>query len=1373
MERFVLYDELATSRRVAVFKGRQKRSLEWCAVKRYDIGEDPAPLAHSVAVLRSIASPNVLRLLGWYTTARHSWLVVEFCGGGSLEQVLCEDGPLPEQSVRLFAVDVLSGLAAAHAAGVFLRVIRPCGLLLDEHGNVKISEVAWAVAEGSATRPAALLPAAAYVAPELLRAAGSAGLSGDWVPALGAAADLWSFGCLLVRMATGLLRDGDGAAPADSPGACARGVAAAVDAVRAAAAGAGGTPQLRLSAAFADLVARLLSPDPAARPSWTQLTQHAWWAGPGGGAPASLSGSATPQDGAPPSVLPGALLQVAETLTQTWARRNAGAAAALAQPLSPVLAAPVDSTDTAPRAEGSVPPETAFCGSAEARAPPLPAYAPSVASTGAASGPLPPRQSVPAPPVPVPAIAASRAGLAPVAPVLSAPAPQSGVIVVPPPPLPQPPLSLAAPLADADFSALSQSIISAVDETVAVASVLVVAPTSEGGLAAVSAVSSPPPTAKSAGAPVQLPPLLRPQPAEAVLPAPVVRAIAAFLHPGLHMWRPLPPLQSVLGRPATLEVADAAPSDAVAARSRVASDLASIIVSGHAAQAATLVALVTKAASSAPLCDAAATAPAISVLLRLVQRSRSAHVRALGAELCATVFNRCSSLTLSGGEAVSYARALVASVFMDTRKHRRGAPTSVDGGPPVALSCQRWTALAAAEFLFCAVAQFSDGPSAGEPASVASSPGVAHTLVSTVSDFVSRAAASSDPVVSLVAIVCCANVAAISPPSTPSGGDWLFGGEKAGAAGLACALRLLTDLPVLAAEVGDHAAPLALLACAGVVQRACCCGSPARVLEGVAALARSALSPSGRWWSGSSARLGGINAALAAPLIIVLLSYAQGDAAVAMRSAAAGLVDAMVAAGEGGIPAVISAVHEAHTADSCPVWTRGLALLVAVTCLRTSDAAADVGRVAGYCSALPFLASELSDEVSAVCIGALCGALSNALLPRDAARAPASLAAALQGASALYAAAADQAGFSLVGGDFCKVLVAGAHASLVEEACEEVGLLQGLGEPPATARWLNLATAVLCDFVIDAGSAQPVSAPIDGGANARRPDSASRVSRALADLVPAAALSALVGCAAAAVNVSSGPASPLQPAGASSTASAFGQFFGCYCRCFPSAAGDALVTWTPASAALFLAAHGSSAELSAALGDLLSAAAGTSAESAMPRALASAPPARLLAALAHLVPLAASRAAGVRWLRGILACARAAPRFASALASPAPAEGGGGGLSLAEELGDIVAAAAERHPPRADPRDDGAQPRSPSPGHEANAVPAESGVDEFSGEGGAAADAPRPPATGPARETARPQRCTSLGAVAGVAAELRRLLLAPKPPLAGDFSAVH
>lgn len=53
---------------------------------------------------------NIIRFHDWYETRNNLWLILEYCTGGDLETILKQDGHLPETSVRIFGLDVMSGL---------------------------------------------------------------------------------------------------------------------------------------------------------------------------------------------------------------------------------------------------------------------------------------------------------------------------------------------------------------------------------------------------------------------------------------------------------------------------------------------------------------------------------------------------------------------------------------------------------------------------------------------------------------------------------------------------------------------------------------------------------------------------------------------------------------------------------------------------------------------------------------------------------------------------------------------------------------------------------------------------------------------------------------------------------------------------------------------------------------------------------------------------------------------------------------------------------------------------------------------------------------------------------------------------------------
>jgi serine/threonine-protein kinase ULK4 len=54
--------------------------------------------------------PHMLRFYDWYETKNALWVILEYCTGGNLETILRQDGHLPESAIRIFGLDIVSGL---------------------------------------------------------------------------------------------------------------------------------------------------------------------------------------------------------------------------------------------------------------------------------------------------------------------------------------------------------------------------------------------------------------------------------------------------------------------------------------------------------------------------------------------------------------------------------------------------------------------------------------------------------------------------------------------------------------------------------------------------------------------------------------------------------------------------------------------------------------------------------------------------------------------------------------------------------------------------------------------------------------------------------------------------------------------------------------------------------------------------------------------------------------------------------------------------------------------------------------------------------------------------------------------------------------
>ncbi|XP_037489811.1 CBL-interacting protein kinase 22-like [Triticum dicoccoides] len=158
-----------------------------------------------LAALRRVQGhPHVMRILDVLASRSTVYLVLELARGGTLLSAMDERGRFDEPTARRLFVQLVSALAHVHSRGVFHRDVKPENLLLDEHGDLKLTDFGLCAlgdrhlgADGlAATR----CGSPAYVAPEILHKkrydAGKV--------------DVWSSGVALFSLTAGYLPFNDG-----------------------------------------------------------------------------------------------------------------------------------------------------------------------------------------------------------------------------------------------------------------------------------------------------------------------------------------------------------------------------------------------------------------------------------------------------------------------------------------------------------------------------------------------------------------------------------------------------------------------------------------------------------------------------------------------------------------------------------------------------------------------------------------------------------------------------------------------------------------------------------------------------------------------------------------------------------------------------------------------------------------------------------------------------------------------------------------------------------------------------------------------------------------------------------------------------------
>ncbi|KAM9308215.1 serine/threonine-protein kinase ULK4 [Gastrophryne carolinensis] len=278
MENYILYEEFGKGSKSVVYKGRRKGTINFVAILCIDKSKR-AEITNWVRLTHHIKHKNVVTFHEWYETSNHLWLVIELCTGGSLETVIAQDEHLPEDTIREFGIDIISGLRYIHELGILFCDLTPRKILLDGPGTLKLTNMCLSKAEGENLEEFFAMVGSeetsgdagdssprrnlrnhikgspVYAAPEVIQGAD-----------FSVSTDLWSFGCILYEMFAGrppffsesfselteMIVKEDFPLPQ-------------------------GLSSTKPSSEFQSLLNGLLQKDPLKRIKWTDLLQHSFW----------------------------------------------------------------------------------------------------------------------------------------------------------------------------------------------------------------------------------------------------------------------------------------------------------------------------------------------------------------------------------------------------------------------------------------------------------------------------------------------------------------------------------------------------------------------------------------------------------------------------------------------------------------------------------------------------------------------------------------------------------------------------------------------------------------------------------------------------------------------------------------------------------------------------------------------------------------------------------------------------------------------------------------------------------------------------------------------------------------------------------------
>jgi len=154
-------------------------------------------IKREIAILRRVRHPNIVQLFEVMATKTKIFFVMEYIRGGELFKKVAK-GRLKEDVARRYFQQLISAVEFCHARGVYHRDLKPENLLLDEPGDLKVSDFGLSAVSDQIQQDGlfhTLCGTPAYVAPEVLARKGYDASK----------VDIWSCGVILFVLLAGYL----------------------------------------------------------------------------------------------------------------------------------------------------------------------------------------------------------------------------------------------------------------------------------------------------------------------------------------------------------------------------------------------------------------------------------------------------------------------------------------------------------------------------------------------------------------------------------------------------------------------------------------------------------------------------------------------------------------------------------------------------------------------------------------------------------------------------------------------------------------------------------------------------------------------------------------------------------------------------------------------------------------------------------------------------------------------------------------------------------------------------------------------------------------------------------------------------------------
>ncbi|KAJ8259585.1 hypothetical protein GJAV_G00171130 [Gymnothorax javanicus] len=193
-EVFDMLEKLGEGSYGSVFKANYKETGEIVAIKQVPVESDLQEIIKEISIMQQCNSPHVVKYYGSYFKGSDLWIVMEYCGAGSISDIIrLRNKTLTEEEIATVVQSTLKGLEYLHFMRKIHRDIKAGNILLNAEGQAKLADfgVAGQLTDTMAKRNT-VIGTPFWMAPEVIQEIG-----------YNCVADIWSLGITAIEMAEG------------------------------------------------------------------------------------------------------------------------------------------------------------------------------------------------------------------------------------------------------------------------------------------------------------------------------------------------------------------------------------------------------------------------------------------------------------------------------------------------------------------------------------------------------------------------------------------------------------------------------------------------------------------------------------------------------------------------------------------------------------------------------------------------------------------------------------------------------------------------------------------------------------------------------------------------------------------------------------------------------------------------------------------------------------------------------------------------------------------------------------------------------------------------------------------------------------------